>query len=227
MKVFGSAVQGIQNALQSQALRAHNVANVNTTGFKSKNLIQSENSQPTIRKSDISVSLTATENPLDVTVVGKGYFQVERPDGSLAYTRNLQIQKGREGNLTDNHGYALTEKGSVPSDRQVHISEDGTLFTSSPQGESQEIGKLLVYDFKNPSALHQNADHTLSPTQESGEPWLAHDVYKVASGFQENSNTDLAVEQVGMMTDSALVKANISSIKTQDEMLGDLLDLKG
>src|SRR6185503_11416178 len=127
---------------------ANNVANINTTGFKSDGSIFEEFIAPTARENgfrgaDRSVrfvndrgiwhdmaqgAMQQTGNPLDVAIDGQGFFTVQAPGGDR-YTRNGAFQISSTGQLVSSEGMpVLGENGPItfqPGDRNVMISKDG------------------------------------------------------------------------------------------------------
>jgi flagellar basal-body rod protein FlgG len=135
---------------------AHNLANSNTVGFKMRraqfqdllyqNLVQPGASAgaQTVVPSGLQLGLgtrassneiifaqgnfSATDNPLDMVIQGRGFFQVRRPSGDLAYTRAGTFQLDRDGNLVTGGGDPLEPQITLPADAQsVTIAADGTV----------------------------------------------------------------------------------------------------
>src|ERR1051325_7394955 len=125
---------------------AHNLANANTTGFKMRraqfhDLLYQSMVQPgaaagaqTVVPTGLQVGLGArpaaneiiftqgnfvsTENPLDMVIQGKGFFQVRRPTGELAYTRSGAFHLDRDGNIVTSDGDPLEPQMTLPPEAQ-------------------------------------------------------------------------------------------------------------
>src|ERR1044071_8540232 len=140
---------------------AHNLANANTAGFKARraqfqdllyqNLVQpgAAAGQQTTVPTGLQLGLgtraasneiiftqgnfSQTENPLDVVVQGRGFFQVRRPSGELAYTRSGSFHLDRDGNIVTGDGMALEPQITIPQDaQQISIAQDGTVSYTQP-----------------------------------------------------------------------------------------------
>src|SRR5215470_8095046 len=153
---------------------AHNLANANTAGFKTRraqfqdlmyqNLIQpgaSAGQQTTVptglqlglgtRASSNEIVFTqgdfsSTGNSLDLVIQGKGFFQVRRPTGELAYTRAGSFHLDRDGNVVTGDGEALEPQITLPPDAQsVTIAADGTVsYTQPNQTAAQLAGQIQL-----------------------------------------------------------------------------------
>jgi flagellar basal-body rod protein FlgG len=146
---------------------AHNLANVNTTGFKRSRahfedlLYQTIQGPATlgsrdteqlpavqvgrgvrlnaIQRVDAQGSLEQTSRPLDLAIEGEGYFQVQLPNGNTAYTRDGSFQISDQGVLITHQGYSLQPQIKIPPDtREVVISTNGTVTAKSVGGSGQD-----------------------------------------------------------------------------------------
>src|SRR3569833_2287142 len=135
---------------------ANNLANANTAGFKMRraqfqdlmyqNLIQpgAAAGQQTTVPAGLRLGLgtraasneiiftqgafTQTNNPLDLVVQGKGFFQIRQPSGDLAYTRSGNFQLDRNGNIVDSNGNQLEPQITIPAAAQtITVAQDGTV----------------------------------------------------------------------------------------------------
>src|SRR5512134_2493268 len=179
---------------------AHNLANANTTGFKTRrvqfqdllyqNLVQpgAAAGQQTVVPTGLQLGLgtraasneilfsqgnfSATENPLDVVVQGRGFFQVRLPSGEIAYTRAGSFHLDRDGNLVTSDGDPLEPQITIPPDAQaISIAPDGTVsFTQPGQTAIQLGGQIQLADFQNPAGLNSLGRNLYMPTDASGDP---------------------------------------------------------
>ncbi len=179
---------------------AHNLANVNTTGFK-KSRMEFEDlvyqqakaagsptstsgeapigleiglgTKPVATARDFSTgNLRSTSNPLDLAVEGRGFFQVSLPDGSLAYTRSGSLHLDAQGNLVTAEGYPLDPQITIPPNATaVTIARTGIVSVSMPgQSAPQEVGTLELASFQNPAGLEGLGANLFAVTTASGEP---------------------------------------------------------
>lgn len=233
---------------------AHNMANVNTTGFKKSRvnfqdllyetikapggLTASGTTIPEgiqighgVRPSSVAKlftpgSLIQTGNELDTAIEGKGFYQIDLPDGTQAYSRDGSFRRSQDGSLVTVDGYQLNPGITIPDDAiSVTITSDGTVSVRQPgQTGTQEIGKFQLVRFPNPSGLDASLGHNLLlETDASGAP-LSGDpgvdgIGTVAQGFLENSNVQTVEEIIAMIIAQRAYEANSKVIQTADEML--------
>ena len=179
---------------------AHNLANANTAGFKSRraqfqDLLYQSMVQPgaaagqqTVVPTGLQVGLgtrtssneilftqgnfSSTGNPLDVVVQGKGFFQVRTQSGELGYTRSGSFHLNRDGNLVTSDGDLLEPSIVVPPDAQsITIATDGTVsFLQPGQTAAQNAGQIQLANFPNPAGLNSLGRNLYQPTDASGDP---------------------------------------------------------
>lgn len=181
---------------------AHNLANVNTTGFKKSRAefedlmyqtmkVSSSSHNPNEQqsteiqvgngaipiatvKSFLQGDIQPTSNPLDVAIQGEGFLQVRRPDGTLAYTRDGALKISSEAMLVTSQGYIVEPGISFPSDiTSITISRDGTV-EAIGEGESAavKVGQLELAKFVNPGGLRSIGNNLFVETAASGKPMV-------------------------------------------------------
>ncbi|UOS46501.1 flagellar basal-body rod protein FlgG [Helicobacter pylori] len=239
---------------------SNNIANVNTTGFKKSRAdfndlfyqamqyAGTNTSNTTLSPDGMEVGLGVrpsaitkmfsqgspkeTENNLDVAITGKGFFQVQLPDGTTAYTRSGNFKLDEQGNLVTSEGYLLIPQITLPEDTtQVNIGVDGTVsVTQGLQTTSNVIGQITLANFVNPAGLHSMGDNLLSITNASGEAIVGNPdsqgLGKLRQGFLELSNVRLVEEMTDLITAQRAYEANSKSIQTADAMLQTVNSLK-
>ncbi len=228
---FSTSLNGVNASLLNSDVRANNISNVNTKGYKQKRAESSEGiSGPQVKSisSDFRQgSLSITNNPLDVSVNGPGFIQLENSEGEKFYSRSLNMQIDADGRLTDGQGhYVSGAEGELSYSNNIVVQPDGKIFAQGGEGELVQVGEIMVMEFNNPNGLKTGPDGLLQATSNSGEPGLSA-TSDVRQGALENSNVDLAEQITGQMANEASLKANLAAIKSQDEMLGEIVDLKG
>ncbi|WQW45350.1 flagellar basal-body rod protein FlgG [Helicobacter pylori] len=239
---------------------SNNIANVNTTGFKKSRAdfndlfyqamqyAGTNTSNTTLSPDGMEVGLGVrpsaitkmfsqgspkeTENNLDVAITGKGFFQVQLPDGTTAYTRSGNFKLDEQGNLVTSEGYLLIPQITLPEDTtQVNIGVDGTVsVTQGLQTTSNVIGQITLANFVNPAGLHSMGDNLFSITNTSGEAIVGNPdsqgLGKLRQGFLELSNVRLVEEMTDLITAQRAYEANSKSIQTADAMLQTVNSLK-
>ncbi|ANH41679.1 flagellar basal-body rod protein FlgG [Helicobacter pylori] len=239
---------------------SNNIANVNTTGFKKSRAdfndlfyqamqyAGTNTSNTTLSPNGMEVGLGVrpsaitkmfsqgspkeTENNLDVAITGKGFFQVQLPDGTTAYTRSGNFKLDEQGNLVTSEGYLLIPQITLPEDTtQVNIGVDGTVsVTQGLQTTSNVIGQITLANFVNPAGLHSMGDNLFSITNASGDAIVGNPdsqgLGKLRQGFLELSNVRLVEEMTDLITAQRAYEANSKSIQTADAMLQTVNSLK-
>ncbi|SVB45164.1 uncharacterized protein METZ01_LOCUS198018 [marine metagenome] len=179
---------------------AHNLANVNTTGYKKSTVefqdllydnIESgdASSQNGLEKpGEIQVGLgnkpistyksfsqgniTETGNSLDIAINGKGFFQITQPDGSYVYSRDGGFRVNSQGNIVTAAGLRVYPETSLPEGvTSIKISQDGVLSVLiDGQVEPEEMGQFELATFMNPAGLKAIGGNLYEQTDASGEP---------------------------------------------------------
>ena len=232
---------------------ANNLANANTAGYKMRRaqfqdlLYQSvvqpgaSASQQTVVPTGLQVGLgtrpasneiiftqgsfSATENPLDLVIQGKGFFQVRRASGDTAYTRAGSFHLDRDGNLVTSDGEMLEPQITIPSDAQsVTISPDGTVSYMLPgQTAAQTAGQIQIAGFQNPAGLNSIGRNLYMTTDASGEPTVANPggqegLGTLLQGYTEQSNVSVVDEFINLIISQRAYEANSKVVKAADEM---------
>ncbi|HUK36216.1 MAG TPA: flagellar basal-body rod protein FlgG [Vicinamibacterales bacterium] len=179
---------------------AHNLANVNTTGFK-KSRMEFEDlvyqqakapGSPTSATGEAPVglemglgvrmvasardfsggNLRSTSGPLDLAIQGNGFFQVVKPDGTTGYTRGGTLHLSAEGSIVTADGYPLDPAITIPANAtSVTISNDGIVSAAvAGQQAPQQIGTIQLATFTNPAGLEAQGGNIFTATSASGEP---------------------------------------------------------
>lgn len=170
-------------------------------------------------------SLNTTGNPLDLAIEGDGYFQIQRPDGSTAYSRAGNFHLSAEGKLVTTDGMPVMPEIQIPDGASaVTIGQDGTVSVSvAGQTEPQEVGKLELARFVNPAGLQALGNNLYAVTAASGEaqtgPANAEGRGAIRQGALESSNVNVVQELVDMIETQRAYEVNSKMIQATDEML--------
>ena len=240
---------------------ANNLANANTAGYKARHaqfqdlLYQSvvqpgaSAGQQTTVPSGLQLGLgtraasneiiftqgnfTQTDNPLDVVIQGNGFFQVRRPTGDLAYTRDGSFQLDKNGNLVDSSGDALEPQITIPANAQsVTIASDGTVSYLLPgQSAAQKAGQIQIAGFQNPAGLNSLGKNLYQPTDASGDPTVAapggqEGMGTLLQGYTEQSNVSIVEEFINLIVAQRAYEANSKVVKAADDMYQQVNNLK-
>ncbi len=173
-----------------------------------------------------------TGNSLDLAINGDGFFQVRRPDGSVAYTRDGTFTLSPEGTLVTQTGLAVEPELSVPPDAvEIHVSQDG-LVRARMQGEPEpiELGQLELTRFPNATGLNPLGGNLFEQTETSGQPLIASPgqdgVGVIRQGFLESANVDVVKEMVSLIEAQRAYEINSKMVTTSEDMLQIANNLK-
>ena len=239
---------------------AHNLANSNTTGFKTRraqfqDLMYQTMVQPgasagaqTVVPTGLQVGLgtrtssneiiftqgtfSQTDNPLDLVIQGRGFFQVRRASGDIAYSRAGAFHLDRDGNVVTADGDALEPQITIPPDAQtITIAPDGTVsFLQPGQSAAQLAGQIQLANFQNPAGLNSIGRNLYMPTDASGEPTVANPggsegLGTLMQGYTEQSNVSVVEEFVNLIVAQRAYEANSKVVKAADEMYQQINNL--
>jgi flagellar basal-body rod protein FlgG len=248
-----AAKTGLDAQQTQMTVTANNLANVNTDGFKKSRAVFNDllyqnvtqvgaaTSDTTLYPSGLALgtgvrvvstersytqgSLDNTGNALDVAIQGRGFFQILKPDGSLAYTRDGSFQVNAQGQLVTASGYQVQPAITIPTGAQsITIAPTGVV-TVLQQGQTAptQVGSLQLADFINPAGLQDIGGNLAvesaasgSPTQ--GQPGLTG-LGTVVQGSVEASNVNVVEEMVNMIETQRAYEMNSKAVETTDQML--------
>ncbi len=243
----------------SQALldvTSNNLANIDTTSFKAgavrfQDLLSATVSGPAASSQGVSSPgglqvgrgvavastsasfaqgpLQSTGQPLDVAIQGNGFFQVTRPDGSVAYTRDGSFHVDAAGQLVTADG-SLVQPAIVvpPGATSVSIGADGTV-TATTGRASQVLGQITLARFPNPPGLTALGNNLYAASAASGSPTTAvpgqAGTGTLVQGFLEGANVSPATELVNLLIAQQTFVANSQAIVAENQMLTDTVSL--
>lgn len=171
---------------------------------------------------------TKTENNKDVSINGNGFFQVQMPDGSTAYTRDGSFQTDANGQLVTASGYAISPAITLPpNSTSLSIGRDGTVaVTQAGSTASVQVGQIQLATFLNPTGLQSNGENLYVETDASGganqtAPGLAG-AGTLSQGYIESSNVNVVEELVNMIQTQRSYEINSKVVQTSDQMLARL-----
>jgi len=232
---------------------SNNLANVNTTGFKrdqaifqdliyqNKRQSGGQNTEDSRLPSGLSVgtgvrvvateklhtqgNVTQTGKPLDMAILGRGFFQIQQADGSISYTRDGTFQMDADGQVVTSQGLLLTPSLTIPADAQsITIGDDGTVTVLAGNATTPtQVGSIQLADFVNPSGLQPEGNNLFAETASSGSPTTGTPgltgLGNLQNGAVETSNVNVVEELVNMIETQRAYEMNSKVISTTDQML--------
>lgn len=257
MRALYTATTGMLGQQLQIDVTSNNISNVNTFGYRKERaefadlfhqVLQyagSSTSETTLSPTGIEVGLGVrptsvqkifsqgnfkeTENNLDIAITGNGFFQIELPDGTIAYTRDGSFKLDDEGNVVNSQGYLLVPNITIPDDAtQVNIGTDGTVtVVQGNETEVNELGQIETVNFINPAGLHALGDNLYLNTNASGDPIVGtpglNGFGQLRQGFVETSNVKLVEEMTDLIVGQRAYEANSKSIQTALNLLSELI----
>ncbi len=239
---------------------SNNLANVNTTGFKKAKLEFQEILSEVMRMAGSTTAtgvvvpvelqigygakavatqrifsqgtLVNTNNPLDLAIQGDGFFMVEMPDGTTAFSRDGAFKISRDGDLVTSDGYFVTPAVTIPPEAtEIAIGVDGTVSIQiAGETEATELGQITLAKFMNPAGLSSMGRNLYIQTTASGDfiEGVAGEegLGQIRSMFLEMSNVDTVEEMVNLIVAQRSYEINSKAIQTSDDMMSLANNLK-
>lgn len=252
MGALWTAATGMKAQQTNIDITSNNLANANTVGFKKvraefKDLMYRTAKQagtPMASGTQLPVgtqigmgvhnSATArifsqgdfqqTENPLDWVIEGDGFFQIQRPDGTIAYSRDGAFKSDGNGQVVTSEGLLLIPQISIPpGSGQIAVTPDGAV-TVAIGNNITTVGQVTLARFINQAGLTSIGKNLFTPTPASGEAVVANPgsegMGALSQGYIEMSNVKVVEEMINLIVAQRAYEANSKSVQTADEMLG-------
>ena len=238
---------------------SHNLANVSTSGFKRSRAVfedmlyqtvrepGAQSTQQTTLPSGLQIgtgaravattrihtqgNLSQTGNALDLAINGDGFFQIQQPDGTTAYTRDGSFHRDAQGQIVTSNGMTLTPALTIPANAlAVTVGQDGTVtYTTQGSATSTTLGTIQLATFINPAGLAAQGQNIYTETAASGTASTntpgTNGVGLLNQGYVETSNVNVAEELVNMIQAQRAYELNSKAITTSDQMLQRLTQL--
>lgn len=232
---------------------SNNLANVGTTGYKRsravfedliyQNIRQvgAQSSQDTQLPSGLQLgtgvrtvasekiftqgNLLQTENPLDIAIQGRGFFEILLPDGTQAFTRDGSFQVDNQGQMVNSSGYVLQPAITIPENAlSVNIGNDGTVSVRVPGSSAvTQVGSIQLSDFVNPAGLQAIGQNLYLESNASGSPQAGtpslNGLGTLSQGYVESANVNVVEELVNMIETQRAYEMNSRAISTTDQMM--------
>ncbi len=244
LRVTASAMHSFKSKIE---VLANNLANTQTVGFKRTAVNFSDGfysylQAPSVGGNPIGVakgrgvnisstthemkqgSFRITENPLDWSINGKGFFRIVDQQGNIAYTRNGSFKTDETGRLVTSAGWALDPTITITQDQQFsHISEDGTVWVKQAGSTVlQNLGRINISIFPNPAGLEAIGNSMYLETSASGAqqaaPPKTTGYGSVIGGTVESSNVQIVNEMVDLIGSQRAFDSNSKVIVAESNL---------
>jgi flagellar basal-body rod protein FlgG len=254
-----TAKTGLESQQVQMDVIANNLANVSTNGFKRSRAVftdllyqnvrqpGADNTTQTKLPSGLQIgtgvrplaterlhsqgNLQSTENSKDVAINGRGFFQVQMLDGTIAYTRDGSFQLDQNGQMVTSAGLLLTDGITIPQNAlSITISQDGIVSVTQPgTQQATQVGQLNVALFVNEAGLQSIGDNLYLETSSSGAPSVNtpgnNGAGVLYQGYVETSNVNVVEEMVNMIQTQRAYEINSKAVSSSDQMLSRLAQL--
>ncbi len=235
MSGLSASSSALQSLLVRQDITAHHAANALTAGFKrSRALNQTRHGGGTditeISRDPSQGSLEVATHAFDLGIQGEGFFKVQTANGGAGYVRAGLFGLDANRELVTPQGFRLSPPVRIPQDATgFAIGRDGRVLAFL-DGHQEEVGQITLSRFPNPGGLLQAGGGVLAPFPSAGIPRDgipgSPGFGELASGALESSNVDLGREMTDQVGNLRAFQINAKMVRTQDEMLGTLLDIR-
>lgn len=258
LRALYSAAAGMESQQMNLDVISNNLANVNTTGYKDSKLQFQDLLYQTTRAAGsqqgggnqlpgslqigqgaIPVAteriftqgdLTQTGGNLDVAIQGAGFFQVQMPDGSLAYTRDGSFKTDAEGRVVTSDGYPV-QGGFQPvptGTTNITISASGAVTYTTSSGTTSS--QIQLANFNNPGGLQAIGQNLYTETEASGTAQLGdpttNGLGQMQQGYLELSNVSVVQEMVNLILAQRAYEVNSKAVQAADQMMQDSNNLE-
>jgi len=253
-----SSATGMQAQQMNLDTISNNLANVNTTGFKRTKIefqdLLYQQSRPagadggagnlvpagvqvgagsrvvSTAKIFTQGTLAQTGERLDLAIQGDGFYEVQRPDGTSAFTRDGSFKVNATGQVVTNDGLpVLSGFQPIPTGAtDISVSQTGDVSVRTASGTTSF--KIQLVRFANPTGLENAGGNLYTETTASGTPELGNPGEQgygtVSQGYLEGSNVNVVQEMVNMIIAQRAYEINSKAVQTSDSMLQEINNLK-
>lgn len=260
IRALWTAASGMQAQQMNIDVVANNLANVNTSGFKKSRADFQDLMYQTLKASGspstnttqipsgIQIGLgvkpasvtkiftpgtiNQTGNELDIAIEGEGFFQIQQPDGSTAYSRAGTFKKDSQGRVVTSDGYPMIPEIVVPNNAtKITVGNDGTVsVVQAGQSTPTNVGTMQLATFSNPTGLSSIGKNLFQVTDASGAATTGtagqNGIGTLSQGYLEMSNVSIMEEMVNMITGQRAYEINSKAVQAADEMLQTANNLK-
>jgi flagellar basal-body rod protein FlgG len=254
MRALSIAASGMQAQQLNVDVISHNIANMNTTGYKRQraefqDMLYQNLERPGATSSASGAimplgiqlgvgvradavgriteqgGITATENPYDLAINGRGFIQITLPSGQTGYTRAGNLAVNADGEIVTADGYPIEPSITIPPEAaSIQITRDGVVEVQlTGSTEPQQVGQIEIASFINPAGLEGIGDNLFLETPASGAPNVATPgspgFGTLMQGYLEISNVNAVEEISALIVAQRAYEMNARVITAADDML--------
>ncbi|HEY4123050.1 MAG TPA: flagellar basal-body rod protein FlgG [Rhizomicrobium sp.] len=262
MRALSIASTGMMAQQTNVEVIANNLANMNTSGFKTQraefqDLLYQNVEQAGAQSSDSGTvipsgiqlgagvrtaavyrvmgqgDLSSTSNPYDMAIQGSGFFHIQQPDGTDAYTRSGNFALSPEGQIVTSQGYVVAPGIAVPQNAlSIAVNAQGQVSAQLPgQTAPQTLGQLELTRFPNEAGLSAQGGNLYLETPSSGSPQsgLPGSVGygTIIQNYLETSNVNSVEEITSLITAQRAYEMNSKVVTAADQMLQQTAQMGG
>ncbi|HEX5785482.1 MAG TPA: flagellar basal-body rod protein FlgF [Burkholderiaceae bacterium] len=242
-RLIYTAMSGANAAMHRQQVLSHNLANVNTNGFRAELAtfravpLRGDGASTRVQALEATAghlntpgNMTSTGRSLDVAAVGDAYFAIQGLDGTEAYTRAGALQVSATGELVGHAGLPMLDTVgapiSIPENAQVSIAADGTVSAQVPGQVINQVGQLKLVTPNQDAPLKRGEDGLFRSVDTLPQDPDA----RLADGMLEGSNVNPIEAMVGMISVARQFEIQMKMLQNaekNDQSASQLLSLNG
>jgi flagellar basal-body rod protein FlgG len=190
-----------------------------------------------------------TNRELDFAIEGNGFFEIQMPDGTSAYTRDGAFKLNAQGEIVSSQGFTVVNKSTgelkaergednvfnfqfgigssrivLPPGEPVRVLDDGTVLIDETE---EKLGKFNLVNFQNPDGLIDIGNGLYMASEDVGQISSINtggmiSESKIKQGYLESSNSDIVKSMSNMVQLNSAVKADMKILKLLDQMQENL-----
>ncbi|MEJ8475416.1 flagellar basal-body rod protein FlgG [Roseibium algae] len=260
MKALHIAATGMKAQELNVEVISNNVANMRTTGYKRQRADFQDLLYQNLRRMGAETSTTGTIVPtgvqigsgvktaatarimsqgtleqtdkeLDIAIRKEGFFQIQLPDGTTAYTRDGSFERDANGTMVTVDGYAMDPGITIPDDaRDITISADGSVQVIDNNGNQVNLGQIQLARFVNKSGLESIGNNLYLETEASGAAQINNPgtagFGDLQQGYLEMANVDAVTEIADLIAAQRAYEMNSRIIQAADEMYSTTTNIR-
>ncbi len=246
------SASGLRSGQKQIDVISNNVANMNTPGFKRGRVnfvevatagvvaatgspVESTGNGTRIHSTSTMFGegeLRATQNPLDLAILGSGFFEFEAEDGTLVYSRDGQFRLDAEGHMVNVQGLRLSRPVQIPADAtQVRVAPNGEV-TALLAGQTERtlLGAIELTAFAASDAMVAIGDNRFTATEAAGAPAYGRPgdtgFGKVQQGYVEMANVEMVEEMTALVLAQRAYQLNARVLQASDQILETINNLR-
>jgi flagellar basal-body rod protein FlgG len=220
LRALSIAAAGGRAYLHQIDLLSANIAHAETVGYKRTRAIG-----PTTETLFEQGKLKVTQRELDLAVEGEGFLRVLMPDQTVAYTRAGNLRLDNDRNLVTADGYLIDPPVMVPEGFGRLVIDPSGLVQGFDGDELQELGRIELTTFANPSGLQPAGTTLFRETAAAGER-IDGAPGVIRQGHLEQSNVDHLRELAELVRVQRSYELNSRMMQAADEILQSINNLR-